>query len=171
MSAPDERRCSATSKTTGQQCGQFARPGARVCFYHGGAAPQVRAKAEQRVTLAAALASSPRRAPWEILLDVVHNVDVVAQRARAEVVAGNLAPETFEAFVGALEQSGRWAKVAIDANLDERRISAYELVAGEFVALIDRVLEAAELSPTQQASARLALVSGLEGIARGGETV
>ena len=41
-------RCTAHSKTTGDQCGQRAILGGTVCHYHGGAAPQVKAKAAQR---------------------------------------------------------------------------------------------------------------------------
>lgn len=45
MSAP----CSATSKATGKPCGRTAIPGGSVCRYHGGAAPQVKAKAMERL--------------------------------------------------------------------------------------------------------------------------
>lgn len=41
--------CRAHSKTTGKQCGNTAEPGAVVCRYHGGAAPQVRRKAALRL--------------------------------------------------------------------------------------------------------------------------
>lgn len=44
-----ERRCTATSKRTGQRCGQWSVVGGTVCRFHGGASPQVAAKAEQRV--------------------------------------------------------------------------------------------------------------------------
>ncbi len=42
-------RCRATSKTHGGQCKQPPIPGGTVCHYHGGAAPQVKLKAEQRL--------------------------------------------------------------------------------------------------------------------------
>ena len=45
--------CHARSKSTGVQCRRPAVPGAQVCRFHGGAAPQVRAKAQQRLLLAA----------------------------------------------------------------------------------------------------------------------
>ena len=38
-------RCQALSKQTGQQCGNKAIPGGRVCRFHGGAPKHVRAKA------------------------------------------------------------------------------------------------------------------------------
>lgn len=41
--------CKATSKATGKQCGRTAVPGATVCTYHGGNAPQVKRKAALRL--------------------------------------------------------------------------------------------------------------------------
>ena len=52
MGTPDpmsKPRCKATSKQTGQQCGRTPIPGGTVCRYHGGAAPQVKLKALQRL--------------------------------------------------------------------------------------------------------------------------
>lgn len=42
-------RCSAKSKQKGVQCGRTAIPGGTVCRYHGGAAPQVKLKALERL--------------------------------------------------------------------------------------------------------------------------
>lgn len=42
-------KCSAHSKRTSKQCGQWAIPGGTVCKWHGGAAPQVIAAAEKRL--------------------------------------------------------------------------------------------------------------------------
>lgn len=49
MGRPVPQRCTAKSKQTGQQCKQRVVPGAVVCHYHGGAAPQVKEKAEERL--------------------------------------------------------------------------------------------------------------------------
>lgn len=49
-SLPDPMsRCTATSKAKGTRCGRTAIPGGTVCRYHGGAAPQVRLKAAERL--------------------------------------------------------------------------------------------------------------------------
>jgi len=45
----ERRQCTATSKQTGKQCGSTPPPGFTVCQWHGGGAPQVRAKAEERL--------------------------------------------------------------------------------------------------------------------------
>jgi len=44
-------RCTAHSKRTGKLCGRSAIPGGRVCRYHGGLAPQVQKKAEDRLLM------------------------------------------------------------------------------------------------------------------------
>jgi hypothetical protein len=47
------RKCSA-HRRDGQPCGNYAIVGGRVCRIHGGAAPQVRKKAGERLLMAAA---------------------------------------------------------------------------------------------------------------------
>lgn len=47
--AYEPQPCRATSKATGKPCGRTAVPGATVCRYHGGAAPQVKRKAALRL--------------------------------------------------------------------------------------------------------------------------
>lgn len=49
-------RCTATAKSSGQQCGKPAIPGGTVCRLHGGSAPQVRSKAADRLEHARNLA-------------------------------------------------------------------------------------------------------------------
>jgi hypothetical protein len=47
------RKCHARRKD-GEPCGNYAINGGRVCRKHGGAAPQVRAKADERLLMARA---------------------------------------------------------------------------------------------------------------------
>lgn len=49
-------RCRARSKSTGAQCSKPPIPGGTVCRYHGGAAPQVRERALERLREARDLA-------------------------------------------------------------------------------------------------------------------
>lgn len=51
----DRRRCTARSKRTGNQCGRAPILGGNVCKHHGGAAPQVKAKAAERLLAAEAV--------------------------------------------------------------------------------------------------------------------
>ena len=43
------RRCTAKSKRSGRRCQQWAIRGGTVCSMHGGQAPQVKRKAEERI--------------------------------------------------------------------------------------------------------------------------
>jgi hypothetical protein len=45
----DSRRCRAKSKATGKRCRKAAILGGTVCQKHGGGAPQVKAKAAERL--------------------------------------------------------------------------------------------------------------------------
>ena len=42
-------QCHATAKATGKRCNRAAILGGRVCYVHGGAAPQVKRKAAERI--------------------------------------------------------------------------------------------------------------------------
>ena len=53
-------QCTAHSKRSGNQCKREAIPGATVCHMHGASAPQVRAKAAERVALARAEAEATK---------------------------------------------------------------------------------------------------------------
>lgn len=48
---PPRPKCRGTSKRTGERCGQTPPAGQLVCQWHGGKAPQVAAKAAERLTL------------------------------------------------------------------------------------------------------------------------
>lgn len=45
----DERQCTATAKSTGEQCQRAAIKGGDVCHVHGGAAEHVKDKAQERL--------------------------------------------------------------------------------------------------------------------------
>jgi hypothetical protein len=47
MDTPEQ--CTATASTTGERCQNKAKPGTNVCHMHGGSAPQVEAKAQERL--------------------------------------------------------------------------------------------------------------------------
>lgn len=79
-SDPMAPRCSAMSKQTKEQCKQRPVPGSTVCRFHGGAAPQVKAAAEQRQVEAAADASL--RKLWVGLEQAVPVKDPVASMER-----------------------------------------------------------------------------------------
>lgn len=79
-------RCTARSKQTGEQCKQRPTKGATVCRFHGGAAPQTKAAAEQRTQEAAAEATISKL--WPGLAQASPVKDPVDQMER---LAGALA--------------------------------------------------------------------------------
>lgn len=143
-------QCPATSKRTGERCKRWV-VGGGPCRIHGGAAPQVAEKRKQRIELGEALAKSPHRSPWEVLGDVLHTADVVAQGARAEVESGDVTPQTLFALTDAIERAGRWAKVALDAGIDERRTQVAEQHGAALAGCIRAILDRLDLSVAQQA--------------------
>lgn len=44
----DDKRCTATAKSTGERCGRPAIKGAKVCRWHGAGSPKVKAAAQRR---------------------------------------------------------------------------------------------------------------------------
>jgi hypothetical protein len=46
---PMEGKCTATSKQSGNRCRRAPIPGGTVCVMHGGSAPQVKLKAQERL--------------------------------------------------------------------------------------------------------------------------
>jgi hypothetical protein len=70
-------RCRATSKRTGERCGQWCAPGHVVCYAHGGRSPQAVRSAKVRAAVAEIMATDPRRTPREVLGDALHITDLV----------------------------------------------------------------------------------------------
>lgn len=72
-------QCTATAKSTGEQCQRAAIKGSNVCHVHGGAAPQVKKKAEERLREAAAPAitdlDQTRREVRDLIEDLQDGVD------------------------------------------------------------------------------------------------
>jgi hypothetical protein len=84
--------CSGKKRTTGEPCRKHAVHGATVCRYHGGSAPQVRAKAAVRAEVLAWQVGTPLVDPGETLLRMVTQSWTRADQLAArldELVAAN----------------------------------------------------------------------------------
>lgn len=167
-------RCKAHNKS-GKPCGGWAIKGATVCYHHGGAAPQVRRAAAQRVELARVNAevlahlqeATPIRSLREVyaeLLEVagvarawrqiltkrvseLKNVGYKAERGEQQIRAD------VQLFERALDRSAKIGELIARLNLDERK-AALDGVAGAAVAeLIKRILNDLDLSEEQAAAA------------------
>ena len=101
---PDDfDRCTATSKQAGRRCIRYKSPGHEVCYFHGAASPQAKAKADEQLALAAdraievlademESASNPRdriRAAMGILdragFAVLRRIEITDAEVRAEI--------------------------------------------------------------------------------------
>ncbi|SCG64013.1 hypothetical protein [Micromonospora halophytica] len=92
---PPPVKCSGTAKHTGKACKHWAVPGLTTCKHHGGLGGRAgKAVAEERaagtITLAEMMANDPNRPVWEIILDSIRTVDVLARAARDDVAAGKV---------------------------------------------------------------------------------
>lgn len=68
----DSQRCTATAKSTGERCKRAAIEGGNVCSMHGGKAPQVQQKAQERLD---AMADSVTKKLQDRLDDVFARLD------------------------------------------------------------------------------------------------
>jgi hypothetical protein len=94
-------KCTAKSKQTGKRCGQYPVPGAKVCRFHGGKAPQVKQAAEIRAAKQQAHAAAERMValagvdadPIEHLLESLHRAAQLVQVWGSMVAALDAAAE------------------------------------------------------------------------------
>ena len=113
-------RCTAKTATRGDQCKRMATRGATVCYKHGAGAPQVRAAAAKRVTLAEALAQNPRRHPLEILSSALHTVDTVGQELLGRIGEGqSVTVEVVNAILDAARSQASMAKLVLDSSVGD----------------------------------------------------
>lgn len=145
------RKCKAKSKRSGLTCTHWAMVGAEVCQHHGGLAGQVRAKAEERVTLAERLASAPRRQDWEVLEDAAHIADVVMQDARLAIQQGTFTLALFEKLLSAVNTAHRLSTSNVHAGLAERRQRFAEGQAQIMHRFVTRVMDGIGVTPAQRA--------------------
>lgn len=153
-----ERRCVARSKTTGEQCKKPAMHGCTVCRAHGGAAPQVRARAEQRVieeharALTAFSDASPITDPLGALANLAG--EVVGWQAQIRnlvtmlnelTLTDDFGVERAKALVEIYERAmSRTGRVLVDIgklNLDERMTRVSEAQLELLSRAVDRACE------------------------------
>lgn len=140
-------RCRARSKKTGNQCGAYAVHGATVCRHHGGSAPQVKAKAAQRVAeqqLTAALAQldvpaidNPLVALTQLAGQIVAFKDQLAERVNqlhairyTDGKGGEQLRSEVALFERALDRTVNVLAVIAKLNIDERLAKISEQQAG-----------------------------------------
>lgn len=172
LSKGGNKRCSAKSSRTGKPCQAWAVVGTNVCVAHGGAAPQVKAKALVRRAVATyGLPTSTTDPLGELLGELsrtsghvawlsalVAQLDHDDETGKSELrqwhasgEGGHWEPSVWLRLYG--EERDRLIKVAktcLDAGVAERQVRIAEQ-QGELVAgLLRRVLEGVGVDPSSE---------------------
>ena len=164
------RKCAGHTANEREPCDNWAVVGAVVCSTHGGRAPQVKAAAERRITLAERLRDSPQRQPWEVMEDTAHIADVLMQDARVAIEAGTFTPENLDKLVSSLERAHRLSNANVQTGLSERRQRFAEGQAMAMHKVFTRVLSGLGLSPEQRALVPELLKREIQGVIEAGTT-
>lgn len=187
--SPDwDGKCCA-SKTRGGRCGQYAIRGAIVCRTHGGSAPQSREAArrrlfEQRVKSEVSELMTQYEDetgdevidPLETLIEMLKHAKLMARLlASLTVGSGVLAIEDSRGDLKShplagqheywVERCARFAKLAIDSGVEERRVQIAESHAAAMVAAVQSSFDALDLTPEQAAKAPQVVAALLRAIA------
>jgi len=145
-------RCRATSKRSHRQCQRFCPPGGVVCAMHGGSAPQVQARAMERAILADALLHNDRRDPHEVIEDAVNTMDQIKQWLTAQITHGDdRRPMDLERLIDSVDRSMKYAKIAIDVGVEERKVRVSEQLGAQMALVLRSVFAGLQLTPEQQA--------------------
>ena len=80
----EDRQCTATAKSTGERCQRAAIKGGSVCHVHGGATPQVKQKAQERLD---EMADSVTADMQEIIEDFAAMYEVAPPEDKAEILS------------------------------------------------------------------------------------
>lgn len=143
-------QCTAKAKRTQMRCERWAIQGGRVCSIHGGKIPRVRAKAMERVLIADGLRHGAYRAPHEVLLSAMREMDVVKQALINQITQGDPSePVDFERLVDAIDRTVKYSKIVLDAGVQERQVRASEGMAHQLVTVMRGVMEDVGLTPAQ----------------------
>lgn len=122
----EPRRCTATSKRSGERCKRPPVVGGSVCSMHGGAAPQVRKAAERRNALGALVAEVDVERERRLKLGQALPVDETeAMIAMVHEAAANV--DTYRSLVQRLdaEGSGDGALVGLLGGTKEREAARH----------------------------------------------
>jgi hypothetical protein len=121
---PLSQRCKARSKRSGQRCKRTAI-GIDVCYWHGGAAKQVKAKAERTIALWEAEQNQPtttieRRDPETILLDLLHDSDITISKIKSELAEGGVSGPLLAVWGEWLDRVSKLSRLILDSGIRER---------------------------------------------------
>lgn len=149
----DSRRCTGTSKQSGERCGRPAIPGGTVCNFHGGKAPQVVAAAQRRLVEEGAtkelakIKVKPIGDPVVAIGELAAEALAFFEGAKANAVEGKVDGAWMAFAERMLDQAGRLLAAAGRLGLEERRVRLEEAQLDLAAAVVMGVLRRAGLDP------------------------
>lgn len=173
---PGQRICKAT-KTSGDACKAWAMRGQMVCRVHGGAAPQSRRAAENRLAQVAAaqtiadLADAPPMTSvgdvYDWLLQIAGTAKTWAELLQARVAKLQQLGDDSNAFMGtqikadvllferALDRAAKLGEALVRLDLEGRKQALDEHIAGQLLAAVRLILGDLQLTDEQAMAADL----------------
>lgn len=149
---PLAEQCTATSKRTGERC-QLNVIGGGPCRWHGGNAPQVKAKREVRILTAEAALEAPKTMAEasDVLLSAMNDSHALLQRLKQNIAAGTITAADMSALGDWVDRSARVSKLVIDTGIHERQVRLAEGQGALIAQVIQRLLDRLVLDERQRA--------------------
>lgn len=119
----ERTRCTATSKATGQPCGNLAIPGGTVCRFHGGSSKKVKAAAARRLALGEAKGElerlgvpidvEPAEAMLAMVAEAAGNVAFLRRRVQEldQLLGGYDGNDALQALAVLGSSKGEWREI------------------------------------------------------------
>ena len=166
-------KCKAKRPRDGQPCQAYAIHGATVCVAHGGRAPAVKRKAQERLAEAEFVKQQQRRyggptrrdvSPSEAVLTELSWSSVHVEWLREKVAAEDGARHVDE-YGKERDRLTRIAEVAARMGIEERQVALAEAMGAELLMLRERAV--AQLPAAWQSKARRAFQREIEALGSG----
>lgn len=165
---PDDKRCTALSRNTGERCGQWAMKGQTKCRYHGGKSPNALRKVKERQVEKKILTELERKALTgkatqgntdplgelqKLTAELVHMKDQLTQRVND--LGDELASYTAEGaetvrveidiYLKVIDKLTKTLDIALKHDIEGKKLSLETAKAELVAACLIRVLTALDL--------------------------
>lgn len=165
---PDDKRCTAISRNTGERCGQWAMKGQTKCRYHGGKSPNALRKVKERQVEKKILtelerhkltgkatqgSTDPLGELQKLTAELVHMKDQLTQRVND--LGDDLASYTAEGaetvkveidiYLKVIDKLTKTLDIALKHDIEGKKLSLETAKAELVAACLTRVLTALDL--------------------------
>lgn len=184
---PDDKRCTALSRNTGERCGQWAMKGQSKCRYHGGKSPNALRKVKERQVEKKILtelertkltgkatqgSTDPLGELQKLTAELVHMKDQLTQRVND--LGDNMANYTAEGaetvkveidiYLKVIDKLTKTLDIALKHDIEGKKLSLETAKAELVAACLTRVLTALDLPKTTTDRAKTLLAEEFQKI-------